>query len=122
MKVAVAANTLAESATTTAVPYVDVHETHTGVVVLARRTGIYGEEAGVAGTEFFRSRPVVACRRRRSGSDFAAAARRCGMVAPPLNHLYRGETSEHRQVAAAASWGVPRQGQGLRRRGSEVAA
>ena len=40
-------------------PYVDVHETHTGVVVLARRTGIYGEEAGVAGTEFFRSRPVV---------------------------------------------------------------
>jgi hypothetical protein len=52
MKVAVAANTLAESATTTAVPYVDVHETHTGVVVLARRTGIHGEEAGVAGTEF----------------------------------------------------------------------
>ena len=39
MKVAVAANTLAESATTTAAPYVDVHETHTGVVVLARRTG-----------------------------------------------------------------------------------
>ena len=104
MKVAVAANTLAESATTTAVPYVYVHETHTGVVVLARRTGIHGEEAGVA------------------GSDFAAAARRCVMVAPPLNHLYRGETSEHRQVAAAASWGVPRQGQGLRRRGSEVAA
>jgi hypothetical protein len=120
MKVAVAANTLAESATTTAVPYVDVHETHTGVVVLARRTGIHGEEAGVAGTEFFRSRPVVACRRRRSGSDFAA--RRCVMVASRLSHMYRGETSEHRQVAAAASWGVPRQGQGLRRRGSEVAA
>jgi hypothetical protein len=37
MKVAVAANTLAESATTSAVPYVDVHETHTGVVVLAGR-------------------------------------------------------------------------------------
>jgi hypothetical protein len=37
MKVAVAANTLAESATTTSVPYVDVHETHTGVVVLAGR-------------------------------------------------------------------------------------
>ena len=39
MRVGVAANTLAELATTTAVPYVDVHETHTGVVVLARRTG-----------------------------------------------------------------------------------
>jgi hypothetical protein len=44
------------------------------------------------------------------------------MVAPPLNHMYCGKTSEHREVAAAASWGVPRQGQGLHRRGSQLAA
>ena len=65
---------------------------------------------------------VFACHRRRSGSYFAAAARWCVMVAPPLNYMYCGETSGHREVDGAASWGVPRQGQGLRRRGSEVAA
>jgi hypothetical protein len=41
---------------------------------------------------------------------------------PTLSRLYRGERSEPRQVGAAASWGVARQGRGLRRRESELAA
>ena len=39
-----------------------------------------------------------------------------------LERAYRGETSEHREVAAAASWAAPRQGQGLRRPESTTAA
>ena len=35
MEVTIAADRPAETLTTAAVPYVDVHETHTGVVVLA---------------------------------------------------------------------------------------
>src|ERR1700733_14492193 len=45
------------------------------------------------------------------GPGVRRCARRCLMVASPLNHMYCGQTSEHREVAAAASWGVPRQGQ-----------